>query len=87
MAGADRRFVDWPNAALKAHAARLAWLIDSASDEQEQELLTEIVALRDEMQRRLGSSGEDDGAGDREPRRPRPSADSAAAAITPVDTC
>jgi len=72
------------DASLKDYSVRIGVEIERASGERPDYLLREVAALRDEMiDWRRGAGGNEDGAGVREPRRPRPGGSAAAAIIEP----
>jgi hypothetical protein len=78
----SRPFTDLTDAALKARADRAAQEMDLVPADQQERVLRDIAALRDEMIERLLRRGDDDGTtGVREPREPGPIDSAGAAAV------
>jgi len=83
--GSDPRFAPLSDAELKARVDALVRAAARCAPEERWTLFEEAAALREEVIDRLYGRGGDEGAGTREPRRPRPPGGAAAASVTPED--
>jgi len=81
--GSDPRFAPLTDAELKARVDALVRAAARCTPAERWTLFEEAAALREELIDRLHGGGGEEGAGAREPRRPRPSG--GAAAVAPED--